>query len=285
MGAPAMGVRILIFSIAFLFAVGSIQGRTHGDYHNDPSQASDNSDWFKGDKVRVNVKSRATNTDLTYVAEVNDSGDGRFEITGLDAGKRVSGFIIVVGRRAMCTRGLEMERGVEIDALDATKMAVQMTLGLLSRAFPEGSESVGTSSAVELVDRMDAIEMKTQSASGELPTPWSLKGTANRLAPKAIGFQLSFSCPIDEGAAQKEKLELSGTWENSSTSLVLSDDMQLRGWQIYSLGPTSGRTSEGTIYDYGAVRMRDFPTLGDLRRALPVVPSEKRSPSMRTPGA
>ena len=275
--------RILIFSIAFLFAVESIQGSTQRNYREDPSQASDSSDWFNGDKVRLNVKSKATNTDLTYVAEVNDSGDGRFEITGQDARGKVSCVIIVIGRRAMCTRGLQIEKGAEIDALDAAKMAVQMTLGLLSRAFPEGSASVGTSAAIELVDRKDPIEMKTQSASGELPTPWSLKGTANRLGRQAVGFQLSFSCLIDDGAARQEKLELSGKWEISSTSLVLSDDMQLRGWEIYSLGPITSRTSEGTIYDYGAVRMRDFATLGDLRRALPAATSERQSPSLRTP--
>ena len=277
--------RILIFSIAFLFGVGHIQGSAHRNHREDPSQASDNFDWFNGDKVRVNVKCKATNTDLTYLAEVNDSGDGRFEITGQDAGRKVSGVIIVIGRRAMCTRGLEMEKGAEIDALDAAKMAVQMALGFLSKAFPEGSASVGTSAAVELVGRMDPITMKTQSASGELPTPWSLKGTANHIATQAVGFQLSCSYPTGAGAAQTEKLELSGTWEISSTSLVLSDDIQLRGWQIYTLGPITSRTSEGTIYDYGAVRMRDFATLGDLRRALPAPPSEKRSPSMRTQGA
>jgi hypothetical protein len=79
----------------------SIHKSTLGGQREDPPQAGSTSDWFDGDKVRLTVKSRATNTDITYAAEVNEGGDGRFEITGRDAGKRIEGVIIVIGRRAM----------------------------------------------------------------------------------------------------------------------------------------------------------------------------------------
>jgi hypothetical protein len=278
--------RGLLSTIAVLVALAGIQGSTKGSQQDSPSQAGDNSDWFDGDKVRLNIKSKATNTDVTYAAQVNEEGDARFEITGLDAGKRVSGVIIVIGRRAMCVTGLELQKGAEIDALDAGKLAVQTALGLLSRAFPEGSASVGKAAIIKLVDRLDPITMKTPSATGEFPTPWSLSGTAKVVAAGVVSFQLNFSYPVDPGANQKENLELSGTWQVSPAPLVLADDTQLRGWQIYSLGPITTHTSEGTLYDYGARRMADFARLGELRRALlSDPPAGNKSPSMRTPGA
>jgi hypothetical protein len=276
--------RSLICAIAFLFAVGHIAGGTQRSKHEESPQASNGSGWFDGDKVRVNLKSKEADTDLTYTAEVNEEGDARFEITGREGGKKVAGIILVIGRRAMCTTGLELEKGAEIDALDAAKLAVQMALSLLSKAFPKGSASVRTQTSIELVQRMDAIVMETQSARGELPTPWSLRGSANRVGSQIVGFHLSCSYPMDEGGNKKETLELSGTWEISSASLLLSDDLQLRGWQIYSLGPVTSRTTQGTIYDYGALRMNDFANLGELRRAIMNQPDGKKSPSMRTPG-
>jgi hypothetical protein len=126
--------------------------------------------------------------------------------------------------------------------------------------------------------------MKTPSAAGELPTPWSLSGIANQLAPKVVSFHLNCAYPLGADSDEKENLELSGRWEVSSTPLVVRDDIQLRGWQVYSLGPITNRTSEGTLYDYGALRIADFTTVGELRRTLLDRPEQRRAPSLCTPG-
>ena len=258
----------LLFIALSSVSVG-ILANAQQNHHEAGPQAPGAPDWLKGNKVLVNVTSGSKESDLTFSVEINENDDARAEITGRESGRRVAGTIMVVGGRVMCTRGLELEKGYEIDELDSITLTMQMALNLLSRAFPQGSGSVGSTTSIDLVERVRPLALNTRSASGSTPVPWNLRGSATHMEGQKVGFRLSFSYPSEQGGSRRETIQLAGTWEIAPTALVLDDSIQLRGWQIYSLGPVTSRTGEATVLDYAAVRMRDFDTLKELRLAMP----------------
>lgn len=225
--------------------------------------------WFKGNKITLTASDRTQQNSATLKLETSDNGDLMLECEGRQGGAIENGTIIVVGGCAMLTRGLKMEKGYEIDALDGPMLTIKLVLTLLSRAFPDGPASMGVRSRINLVENELPVSINTVSAGGEFPPPWTSKGSAGLSAEGVVQFDMSFTYPTGERANKNEAMQLAGTWQLSPTSLLIADDFQLKDWQIYSLGPTKEDAGGGsTIYDYGASRMKRYATLGELRKAI-----------------
>lgn len=233
------------------------------------SPPSDPEPWFKGNKIAVTTTDRAQRNSATWKLESNDDGDLMLECDERQGSAIEKGAIIVVSGRAMLTRGLKLAKGYEIDALDGRMLTIKLVLTLLSRAFPDGPGSVGVRSSINLVENQLPISINTVSAGGEIPPPWTLKGHAGLSASGIAQFDMSFTHSNPDKPNENETMRFAGTWQLGTTSLVIADDFPLKDWQIYSLGPIKVDTGNGgTIYDYGAGRMKRFATLGELRKAI-----------------
>jgi hypothetical protein len=86
---------------------------------------------------------------------------------------RMKGSIAMVGGRVMLTKGLKLERGYEIDALDGPVLSMQLVLHLLDRVFPKGPSSIPQGQQIDRKDPI-AIRYATPSASGRIAAPWHL---------------------------------------------------------------------------------------------------------------
>lgn len=182
--------------------------------------------------------------------------------------EQTRGTILLVSGQAMLTKGLSLERGYEIDALDTPVLMYQLVVSLLSQAAPEGPEKLEASRKVHLAEPKRGIQIATQSASGRFPPPWTLSGSINKAGPRSFDYSLVFTYPADD-SGKKTTIALSGVWKKDPTPPALQDGMSIEGWSLHTIGPFSLKQEHSTILDYGAQkRPLEVRTLGELRRAL-----------------
>jgi hypothetical protein len=218
-------------------------------------------EWFKPTRISVTTTTPPAK-DYSHVdMSMTKSDDARIDVSGSGDGKNYSGSLILVAGNRLLTRGVEIEPGAEIDALDVPVLEVRLACELLARALPNGPRSVTSRMAVNLRDRQDPVKINTASATGEYQTPWSLNGTVR---PDGTGraFDLVFGC-----AGMDRNMHIVGRWTMAALALELPDSMSAAGWRVFALGPYSKQDGRGTILDYGAKEIHSkFTTLGDVRR-------------------
>jgi hypothetical protein len=193
--------------------------------------------------------------------------DVSIEIVTHGAKEPMTGTVAMVGGQVMMTKGLRLEPGYEIDALDAPVLSMRLVMSLLSRVFPQGPGQVVGTKHFDRVDRV-GIQYATPSASGYIPPPWSLKGAASRAPDGAILFDmtLTFSSEEQTGPRANATLILRGKLARLDRP-VFRDAESLEGWTTYGLGVQTKQQGSGTVVDYGAAPQATarFKTIGDVR--------------------
>jgi len=187
-----------------------------------------------------------------------------------EGGDSSTGTVALVGGRFMLSKGRSLERGYEIDALDAPVLSINLLLSVLDRAFPSGPDSISGKMPFDH-SGASGIRLATQSASGYIAAPWQAKGEVSRADGGDLGFEVILSFP-SEGAGYKSGIHSItmrgslGVWEGS----VLLDTDSLEGWVIHEVGPMVIERPGATIYDYGAQPLEEpgYRTVGDLRAAI-----------------
>lgn len=182
--------------------------------------------------------------------------------------EQTRGTVMLVSGQAMLTKGLSLEAGYEIDALDGPVLMYQLLVGLLSQAAPEGPAKLQSSRKVNFAESKRAIQVATQSASGRFPPPWALTGVLDRRGPEDFVYSLTFIYSAENGA-EKVKMELAGHWVRQPIPPVLNDSMNIEDWSLHTIGPFSIGQKGTRILDYGAQpKPFEVHTLGELRKAL-----------------
>lgn len=179
----------------------------------------------------------------------------------------INGSIAMVGGRIMLSKGLELEPGYEIDALDAPILNIKLLMILLGRAFPTGPAEVAGQTKVDISDNT-GIKYTTPSASGYIPAPWTVQGNAHKLAQDQVIFDLTLTFPVKKKDNNSEhySLLLSGELSMLPNPVFLDNDT-LDGWKLYGVGPRRIEQAGSTILDYGATPEQgsSYRTIGDLR--------------------
>jgi hypothetical protein len=179
----------------------------------------------------------------------------------------ITGSIALVGGQIMMSKGLKLEPGYEIDALDAPVLSMKLVMIMLGRVFPKGPAEV---SGLRQIDRTDktGIKYATPSASGYIPAPWRLKGKVRKLAGGTVAFDLALTFPVEQGGNKSKTYSIKMTGELSMRNhAVFRDSDTLDGWSTYGLGPRQIKKEAGTILDYGATpdKSTSYKTIGDIR--------------------
>ncbi len=198
------------------------------------------------------------------------TSDLQISLDQKESGKSVSGQLVMIGGRILATKGLMLDEGYEIDAVDGPLLYVQLTIRLLGRAFPEGPDSLRGLQPVKLTESREDLQIATPSASGDFPAPWSVDGTATKDKSGAVHFDLRFvSTAPSDGKPSKLSVRLKGSMERARSDLALRDDMPLDGWKVYGVGPQVKKRDGGTIYDYGAALQDNrYNTVAEVRKAI-----------------
>jgi len=182
-----------------------------------------------------------------------------------DAGA-MKGAVAMVGGRVMLTRDLKLERGYEIDALDAPVLTMTLVMRLLSRIFPDGPSSVPAEKHVDRTDKV-GIKLATPSADWRIPGPWHLVGVVKKAAGGAIAYDLVLSYSGDgPKGASTQAMRLQGELA-ALDKPPLPDTMSLEGWVSYGVGVQQEKSEGSTAYDYVAKRDGNsrFKTVADVR--------------------
>ncbi|MFZ0736640.1 MAG: hypothetical protein WBL70_10555 [Candidatus Acidiferrales bacterium] len=227
--------------------------------HDSKPAPKTDSEWFS--PTHASIRAQDQGTTATIVYEIGANQDLKVTMSGENEGKKqVSEMMLINGKRPwMLTRNVPMEKGYEIDALDAVVLNLKLVLRLLTAAAPGGPASVKEKSTFDVRENVRSIEVNTTSASGGLEAPWTLHAIIQKTGVDEWSFDLL--------AKHAEPIHMTGTWQEEATPRTFRDDLALDGWQIFSLGPMRNTDGGSTIFDYGAQPSRLQPkTLGELRK-------------------
>jgi hypothetical protein len=193
--------------------------------------------------------------------------DVSIDITTHTSKEPMAGTVALVGGQVMLTKGLKLQAGSEIDALDAPVLSMRLVMTLLKRIFPRGPDQVGGATDIDQTGRV-GIKYATPSASGYIPAPWHVKGKVNRLGDGTLPFELALSFPLQRQDKQSGSLTINMKGELAVLGRpVFRDTDSLEGWTTYGLGVQQTKQGSSTTFDYGAKPQEAtrYRTIGDIR--------------------
>jgi hypothetical protein len=216
------------------------------------------SEWYKPTRASLSAQDRGVA--LTILYEISSNQDMKITIDTTEKGRQQSEIMLVSGQcQWMLTKGMPLEKGYEIDALDVPVLNFKLALELLRAAAPGGPREIKKKTTFNVQEDRRSIAVNTASASGGLEAPWTLQATIEPTTADQWSFELSVK--------HKETIHFSGTWQKEATPPTFGDDLPLDGWQVLSIGPIKTTDENGTILDYGAQISKKHPkTLGELRK-------------------
>jgi len=216
------------------------------------------SEWYNATRVSMHAQDHGDSVQTIY--EFGTNHELRITMQETEKGKQQTSEVMLINGQCqwMLAKGVPLEKGYEIDALDAPVLQMKVLLELLRRAVPGGPDEVKEKQTVNVHELSRSIAVSTASASGGIEAPWTLQGTIEVSAPGQVSFDLT----VKQGQAMR----FSGTWEKAAVATTFDDNMSLEGWQILFIGPVKKTDDSGTILDYGAQRAAVHAnTLGELR--------------------
>ncbi len=258
-------LRIARVSLLAMLLVGSSSMGASCD--KDP-ECGDVSAWAGFNRVVLRQSSSESSESVEWVASFDHKAiDASIDVVTRGSSKPMAGTVALVGGRVMLTRGLQLERGYEIDALDAPVLSIKLLWIVLGRVFPKGPNEI---TGVRSIDRTHPIGIKyaTPSASGYIPAPWNVKGEVSKLADGTVPFELALTFAVEQQDGKKSTFTIVMNGELGMLGQpVFSDGDSLDGWTTYGMGPQQTKQGSSTILDYGAKSQEAtrYRTIGDIR--------------------
>jgi hypothetical protein len=208
----------------------------------------------------------------SYLQTSRANNDLRVDIDITGSENAEHGTILMVGGRVFVSKGLALESGAEIDALDGPLLYTILVTKVLGRALPAGPGiAVGPQKFAHRDDKT-GIQFATPSAQGFISPPWSVAGTVTPKADRSVDFDLVLKWTAVDNSKMPHPLEtkLSGSLAHDK-SFRLDDGMSLTGWTVLGVGPIMETTSSGTRIDYGTKPATGSPrTIADIRLQLAI---------------
>jgi hypothetical protein len=231
-------------------------------------ECDDVSAWAAFTRITLRASATDSGASVNWVGSFDQNTlDASIEIATHGSKEPMNGTVAVVGGHVMMTKGLQLEPGYEIDALDAPVLSMRLVMVLLSRVFPGGPDQVVGTRHIDRRDRV-GIQYATPSANGYIPPPWRLKGRASRLSDGTVAFDMALSFSSEDQSKRRSNATM--TLKGKLARLdrpVFSDTDSLDGWTTYGLGVQDTTQGSGTVVDYGAKPQTTarFKTIGDVR--------------------
>ncbi|MBT8048078.1 MAG: hypothetical protein HKN57_01620 [Xanthomonadales bacterium] len=159
--------------------------------------------------------------DLLVRAELNMPGDTE------------KGEILLIGGKAVLTRGFIHHKEEAAASLDAAALMMQLALRLLERSAPAGPTQIDGSADVDVLDEINHIYLDTGSAEGGFQAPWSVGGKITEAGDTRRKFDLNFAFSIRVGNEIREaSMRLKGVAEFADTEFPVSAANDLAEWDL-----------------------------------------------------
>jgi hypothetical protein len=267
MDGPSQIRTLMLLGCCLLSSAGTAAEECAGK--SDP--CGKRTEWNEFEAVRL----RMTQLDSpgvmsSYLQTSRRNNDLRVDIDITGAQPPQHGTIMMVGGKVFASRGVTLEKGAEIDALDGPVLYTILTTKVLGRALPAGPGTTLGPQNFAHREEKTGIQFATPSAEGFIPPPWSATGT---VTPKADGsvdfdFELKWSAVDESKTSHPMEAKLSGSLRHDKT-FRLDDGMSLQGWTVLGVGPITETTSSETRFDYGTKPATGNPnTIGEIRQQL-----------------
>jgi len=148
-------------------------------------------------------------------------------------GEVETGDLLLVGGRAVLTRGFGQYKEEAAASLDAAALMMQLALRLLERAEPGGPAKITEAANVDLLDEINNIYLDTGSAEGGFKAPWSIKGSISAPSDTARKFDLQFEFFAGpEGAVEQAGMRLTGVAEFAATDFPVPGSSSIGDWVL-----------------------------------------------------
>jgi len=159
--------------------------------------------------------------DLLVRSELNSPGE-------VDKGET-----LLVGGRAMLSRGFGEQQAELGASLDAPALMMQLALRLLERSEPGGPSKIDKPVKVNLLDEINHIHLETGGAMGGFQAPWSIDGKLSPAGATERKFDLRFTFSAGPpGEVQETSMRLVGLAEFADSEFPLTGDSSIEGWDI-----------------------------------------------------
>ena len=191
--------------------------------------------WRDFTEVTLNVTQIGSKSTATYHALFDFAkNDLMIDVDVRDPEAGMHGIVAMVGGRVMISRGVFLERGYEIDAIDGPVLTVRLVETVLGRVLPAGPGSLTADKVAFDYAGKAGVKFATPSASGRLELPWNAKGTARKSKAGSIDFMFDLASG-EKGKPGFVQTRVIGSLAMSNAP-VFADAMPLDGWTIYGVG-------------------------------------------------
>lgn len=220
--------------------------------------------WAKYSAITVNAIDAGSPVSASWRLYFDhERRDIRIEADFPGPSGRMRGTIALIGGRVLMSRGLELPRGGEINAVDTPIMAIKLITAVLGRAVDVSPEALRGEKPVKHRETSVGIRFATPTAEAYLAAPWTAEGTVGKVANGDVRYDVRIAGPTRDpygrpGAPIDSRFI--GRFSVAPTP-VLDDAMPLAGWTMYS--PRAG----------------EMKTVGEVRAAL----AQASNPGVRDP--
>jgi hypothetical protein len=230
-------------------------------------ECDDLSAWSAYNRIDLRMTSPQQKDTLTHWRVDFDvpRNDVRVDGETAEGGERRAGSVGVIAGRVIVSRGLQLDPGAELDAVDEPVATTQLLLALLARTVPAGPAGLKSEMKIDLREPKRGVEYATPSAGGRIVAPWSVTGSVRPQAGGAIAYDLHLVGNAQDPPSATHPLDVrfEGTLAERA-SPAFDDAMPLAGWRVTRLelnaaAPAKAAPPKG----HGVESAR---TVGDARR-------------------
>lgn len=148
-------------------------------------------------------------------------------------GESENGDILLVGGRAVLTRGFGKYPDQAAASLDAAALMMQLALRLLERSEPGGPSKITGPMEVDVLDEINHINLDTGSAAGGFQAPWSVSGKITAPGETQRKFNLVFNFSIGApGEVQQASMQLYGVADFADADFPIPGNSAIDGWDL-----------------------------------------------------
>jgi len=189
--------------------------------------------WADPSRVQLNVEFPGDGYHASWELFRCDCGDLLVRSELNVPGEVEKGETLLVGGKAVLSRGFG-ERQAELGAsLDAPALMMQLALRLLERAEPGGPAKITAATDVDLEDAIHHINLDTGVAVGGFRAPWKINGSISPPGQTQRRFDLRFTFSIGaEGEVQQASMRLSGLAEFAGGQFPLPGSTRIGDWDL-----------------------------------------------------
>ncbi len=267
-----MKTTLLRLTVA-MFLVLHISSVVAADCGEKADPCGKKTDWNEFETIRLRMMQKGTSAPINWLMKSSrKNGDLQIDIDHPDPKRPQRGTIMMVEGTTFVSRGIDLPKGSEIDALDGPLLTIIMATKVLSRALPNGPASVTSKQVVMFEDKKTGVRFATPSADGFIPPPWSASGFVSPNADGSFDFDLTLKWSESDQAKLRHETSVSLVGQlKHNTTFEIDSKMSLDGYKVFGVGAKVEKTANGTKYEYGAKPLSDNPrTIDDIRKAIAI---------------